>query len=77
MSRIKNFPTLVEVKEHNEEERIKNAHCEYCLDAEPNNDGYDCQKCCAHEFDSCEGGMCLNCSAEGHDYFDEDYGRDR
>lgn len=32
---------------------------------------------CDHEFDSSEGGMCLNCGADGHDHFDEDYGQKR
>jgi hypothetical protein len=47
--------------------------CAVCRDADEK-----CQECCEHEFDSSEGGMCLNCSREDYyNFIDEDCGRER
>lgn len=34
------------------------------LDGHCPDDGVTCEACCCHEFDSSEGGMCLNCGKE-------------
>lgn len=37
-----------------------------------------CKDCCSHEWDSSEGGMCINCGREDYyNFIDEDYGKDR
>lgn len=52
---------------------LRKPYCSACNDLDEK-----CQECCQHEFDSSEGGMCLNCDMEGHEgSFDEDYGQER
>lgn len=55
----------------------KKIYCETCQDT-GENDGVSCQDCCSHEWDSCEGGMCINCGREDYyNFVDEDYGQER
>ncbi len=51
--------------------------CDECCDR-GEIDGEGCKNCCVHEFDSSEGGMCINCGREDYwNYMNEDAGRDR
>lgn len=55
----------------------KEPDCEECQDAGEIN-GEGCKECCSHEFDSSEGGMCLNCGRDDYyNFMDEDRGQDR
>ena len=50
-----------------EEEQEKRALAEHRAAGCPD-DGLFCPECCEHEFDASEGGMCLNCGANGYEY---------
>lgn len=47
--------------------------CEACLDSEQDDHGDSCRRCCDHEYDSCEGFMCINCGADGADALADSY----
>lgn len=42
----------------------KDYNCDECKDGELTE---ECTECCPHEWDSSEGGMCINCGRE--DYY--------
>lgn len=52
--------------------------CYECKDTYETPSGNGCPECCMHEFDSSEGGMCLNCNRDDYyNFINEDYGLDR
>ncbi len=41
--------------------------CENCHDTSTDVNGDACQECCDHDYCLEEGGMCLNCNADGYE----------